>query len=87
MARYSVETVMSAVREFILNEFLPDEDPEYLTPRTQLMSSGVLDSIATLKLITYLEQEFNVQFEAHEVDQQNFDTLEAISNFVCSKTS
>ncbi len=78
--------VSSVVKKFILDEFLPGEDPDNLTPLTPLMSSGILDSIATLKLITFLEQEFNIQFEAHEVDQQNFDTLQAISDFVNSKS-
>jgi acyl carrier protein len=78
--------VSSVVKKFILDEFLPGEDPDNLTPLTPLMSSGILDSIATLKLITFLEQEFNIQFEAHEVDQHNFDTLQAISDFVNSKS-
>jgi len=41
--------MMETVRKFILAEFLPGEDPSRLTPTTPLMSSGVLDSIATLK--------------------------------------
>ena len=78
--------VTNVVKKFILDEFLPGEDPDNLTPLTPLMSSGILDSIATLKLITFLEQEFNIQFEAHEVDQENFGTLQAICDFVNSKS-
>jgi acyl carrier protein len=77
--------VNSAVKNFILSEFLPDEDPENLTATTPLMSSGILDSIATLKLITFLEQEFNIQIDLHEVDQARFNTLESISRLVNAK--
>jgi acyl carrier protein len=80
-------SLANAVKGFILSEFLPGEDPDNLTPTTPLMSSGILDSIGTLKLITFLEQEFNVQIEAHEVDQEHFETLETICGLVSSKKS
>ena len=73
------------VKRFILAEFLPGEDPGNLTPITPLMSAGILDSLATLKLITFLEQEFNVQIEAHEADEEHFNTLESICALVDSK--
>lgn len=76
---------MNTIKSFILKEFLPGEDPGNLTPTTPLMSSGILDSLATLKLITFLEQEFNVQIQAHEADEEHFNTLEAICALVESK--
>lgn len=78
-------TALNPIKSYILAEFLPGEDPANLTPTTPLMSGGILDSLATLKLITFLEQEFNVQIAAHEADKENFDTLEAICRLVDSK--
>ncbi len=78
-------TATNTIKSFILTEFLPGEDPANLTPDTPLMSSGILDSLATLKLITFLEQEFNVQIAAHEADEEHFDTLAAICALVDSK--
>jgi acyl carrier protein len=75
----------SSIKAFILNEFLPGEDPGALTATTPLMSSGVLDSLATLKLITFLEQEFDVKIEAHEADEEHFETIEDICRLVDSK--
>ena len=46
--------VGSTVKSFILKEFLPDEDPDELTESTELISTGILDSIAILKLVTHL---------------------------------
>ena len=76
---------LNTIKSYVLKEFLPGEDPGNLTPTTPLMSSGILDSLATLKLITFLEQEFNVQVTAHEADEEHFDTLEAICALVDSK--
>jgi acyl carrier protein len=76
---------MNVIRRYILEEFLPGEDPGNLTPTTPLMSTGILDSLSTLKLISFLEQEFNIKVAAHESDEENFNTLQAISNLVDSK--
>lgn len=75
----------STIKSFILKEFLPGEDPAALTDTTPLMSSGILDSLATLKLITFLEQEFGVKIEAHEADEEHFDTIADICQLVESK--
>ena len=77
--------VMNTIKNYILDEFLPGEDPTKLTPTTPLMSSGILDSIATLKLITFLEQEFDIQVKAHEADEEHLNTLNAICELVDSK--
>ena len=77
--------VMNTIKNYILEEFLLGEDPTKLTPTTPLMSSGILDSIATLKLITFLEQEFDIHVKAHEADEEHLNTLNAICELVDSK--
>jgi len=79
------ETATDTIKGFILREFLAGEDPDALELDTPLMSSGILDSLATLKLIAFLEEEFSIQVQAHEADEDNFDTLELISALVESK--
>jgi len=76
---------MSAIKSYILKEFLPGEDPDMLTPTTPLVSTGVLDSLAMLRLVNFLEQEFGVRIEAYEADEEHFDTLEAICGMIRAK--
>jgi acyl carrier protein len=78
-------SVMNVLKTFILEEFLAGEDPSKLTATTPLMTTGILDSIATLKLVMFLEEEFGVQVEAHEADEEHLNTLEAICELVESK--
>ena len=80
-----IAAIREEVKKFILDEFLPGEDPSELTPDTPLVSSGVLDSIATLKLVTFIEDTHNVSLEPHEVDEENLDTLDLIANLIKSK--
>ena len=79
------QSIKEKVKTFILNEFLPGEDPDELTESTPLLTTGILDSIATLKLITFLEKEFDISVAAHEADSENLNTIADISNLVSSK--
>jgi len=81
------EDVKNALKQFILKEFLPEEDPEELTETTPLITGGVLDSIATLKLVMFIEERFGVTLQAHETDVEYLDTIAAIVNLVRSKKS
>ena len=56
-----------------------------LNDETPLLSSGVIDSISALQLVDFLEKEFGFEFEAHEVDQENINTISLIEGFVKSK--
>jgi len=80
---------MSAVREtirrFILDNFLRGEDPANLTDQTELKESGILDSLSTLKLVSFLEETFKVEFEADDLDPGNLATLASIERLVQSK--
>lgn len=77
--------VEQLIKNYIMREFLPGEDPSELTYSTPLITTGILDSIATLKLVAFLEEEFSVTIEAYEVDIEHMDTLELITELVCSK--
>ena len=74
-----------AIKDFMLAEFLPDEDPSALTNTIPLITTGVLDSIATLKLVCFLEEQFSIAIEAHEVDPEHLDTIDRIATLVRSK--
>ena len=73
------------VKTFILEEFLPGEDPAELTMATPLITGGILDSIATLKLVLFLEERFRVKLGAHETSPDHLDTITKIAALVRSK--
>ncbi len=77
--------IMAATKQFILAEFLEGENPEELTDDVELISSGILDSLATLKLVTFLENTYDIKIEAHEADEDNLNTLADIARLVASK--
>ena len=79
------EEIKATVKTFILNEYLPGEDPAALNDATPLMTTGILDSIAVLKAVTFLENQFGITIEPHEAVIENLNTLSDIARFVMSK--
>ncbi len=70
---------------YILQEFLPGENPDNLTESTALITGGILDSIATLKVVSFLEEKYGIQVEAHEADVDHFNTIADLTSYVHSK--
>lgn len=79
------DAIKSTVKRFILDEFLPGERPDALTDQTPLVAEGVLDSLATLRLVSFLEKEFKIALAPHEVDAEYLNTLPTIAALVRSK--
>ena len=78
-------TIKQSVKEYILAEFLPGEDPAALTDDTQMFTQGILDSLASLKLVAFMEEEFGISIAAHEVDTEYLDSLNSIAALIQSK--
>lgn len=79
-----MDGIVKKIRGYIANRFFSSGD-QSLNNATPLLSSGIIDSISALQLVEYLEKEFNFEFEPHEVDQDNLDTIDIMSNFVKGK--
>jgi len=80
-----MSSIQNAILTHIQEEFSNDQGE--ITPNTPLLSSGIIDSISALELVEYLETTFEFEFQAHEVDQENLDTVERIEAFVLSKNA
>ena len=80
-----MENIEKIVHGYILNEFLPGEDPRELTDRTPLITGGILDSITTLKLVVFLEEHFGITVEAHEAGVEHLDSIGQIATLIAEK--
>ena len=77
-----MEDVKQTVKQFILQEFLPGEDPVNLTDSVDLVHQGIVDSLATLKLVGFLEEHFGIQLDADDANPENLRTLPDIAALV-----
>jgi len=77
--------IQETVKNYILQEFLPDEDPGELTDSVELMTTGILDSISVMQLVSFMEEKFNISFAAHELGVDYMNTLPDIAKLTASK--
>jgi acyl carrier protein len=78
-------SIEAAIKEYILAEFLPGEEPSALNETTPLLTTGILDSIATLKVVAFLEERFSIAIAAHEADVDHLNTVADMARFVKEK--
>lgn len=81
----STQEIKEAIKGYILEEFLPGENPEELTDSTPLITGGILDSLATIRLVVFLEERFQIQIQAHETMVDYLNTISDIAQLVHSK--
>ena len=79
------EGVKETIRQFILTNYLPGESKENLRDNTPLQTSGILDSLATLGLISFIEQEFGIELDVAETSAERFDRIEDIAASIATK--
>jgi acyl carrier protein len=80
-----MEQLNATVKEYILNEFLEGANPSELTDATPLITGAILDSLATLKLVAFLEERYGIEIEAHEASVDHLNTINDIARLVRSK--
>ena len=80
-----INTIKTTIKEFILEEFLPGEDPDALEDDTPLITGGVMDSIATIKFATFVDEKYGVDLQAHELSADYIDTLDGMATTVQAK--
>ncbi len=87
MSTPAADEIKAIVKEYILTKFLLGENPDMLEDDTPLITGGVLNSITTVDLISFLEEQFGVEFKAHEMSADYLDTLNVIAATVQSKSA
>lgn len=51
-----------------------------------LFSSGLVNSLFAMQLVLYVEKQFKIKVENEDLDLKNFNSVNAISDFVCRKS-
>ena len=77
--------VKATIRQFILTTHLPGESSANLRDDTPLQTSGILDSLATMGLIAFLETKYGVELDVYDTAVERFDRIEDIAACVVRK--
>lgn len=80
-----IQEIKACIKEYVLQHFSKNKNVNEITDVTPLIGSGLLDSISTMQLVAFLEKKFHFEFEAHEVDKDNFENISVLAEFVSKK--
>ncbi len=85
MSGEQLSEIVKAVKTFVQESFLSEQDDSALGADEPLLTSGVIDSVSMVMLINHLEESFDISFEAHEIDREAFNTVAQIAEQVFRK--
>lgn len=72
--------------EFIAQKLLLGNSELNISADDDLLGSGLIDSLGIVRLVAFIEMEFNVQIPSHDLIIENFMSVEAIVNYLQQKT-
>jgi acyl carrier protein len=67
---------------FVRNELATGGDAATIDENTQLIDSGVIDSMALMRLISFVEERTSVRIPDEEVLPENFQSISDIQSLV-----
>lgn len=73
------------IRNFILKELCQDGNIKSLADDDPLIEEGIIDSMSTLTLLAYLDENYGILLSEEELNPKNFDTLQSICDLVEQK--
>ena len=73
---------MQKIKQFIVDEFMPDVPAEELDADFDLLTGGVVDSLGLLKVVAWLETEYDIGVDDSELGPDSFRTVRAIHEYV-----
>jgi len=80
----TTQEIENIIRKFIETNF-PETDRQSLLDSQALLASQIVDSLGIIKLITFIEQEFDITVEDEDIVPQNFQSISAIVTLVETK--
>jgi acyl carrier protein len=77
--------IREVLREYLRQQHRGEGEAFALTDSTPLLTHGVLDSIAVMQLLMFLEATFEIEFSPRDLDRRRLDTIEQLEDLVRRK--
>jgi acyl carrier protein len=70
------------IRDYVNQEILAGQEVLPVKDDTELVESGILDSLSILRLVLFIEEKYSLKIAPEDVIRENFETVEAICRYV-----
>jgi len=79
------DDVRALVRRYVVENYFRGDQARDLTDDTPLVSTGFIDSIGVIGLVSFIESRFGVEFMPREIDLHNLETVGQIEGAIRRK--
>jgi acyl carrier protein len=77
-----MDEIREAVLEYVVDEYIDEDDDIEVDADTPLISSGIVDSFSMVSLKAFLEKRYDIRIPDEEATPEAFDTVNSIVGIV-----
>ncbi|HEU5452670.1 MAG TPA: acyl carrier protein [Terriglobales bacterium] len=77
-----MDELTKVVLDYVIREYLEDDDEREITETTPLISSGIVDSFSMISLRRFLERKYAIRIPDADATPEAFDTVQSIAALV-----
>lgn len=77
-----MDDMKEVVLEYIVDEYLDEDDEDEVSYDSPLISSGIVDSFSMVSLKRFLENKYKINLPDDEATPEAFDTVNSICKLV-----
>ncbi len=70
--------MQETILEYVIDEYVDEDDDEEVGVDTPLISSGIVDSFSMVSLKVFLEKKYQIKLPDDEATPEAFDTVDSI---------
>lgn len=75
--------ITDKIRAYVKEETFAEQDK--IKDTTMVFKEGYFDSMGFVRLVSFLENEFKIKISDEDLVESNFESINAISNFVSKR--
>ena len=77
-----MEEYKQTILDYVIKEYLEDDEDEEITFDTELITGGIVDSFSMVSLKRFLENKYEIQIPDADASPEAFDTVNSIATLV-----
>ena len=77
-----MDEIREAVLEYVIDEYIDEDDDMEVDADTALISSGIVDSFSMVSLKAFLENKYEIRIPDEDATPEAFDTVNSIIQIV-----
>jgi len=77
-----MDDIKEAVLEYVIDEYVDEDDDIEVEADTALISSGLVDSFSMVSLKAFLERTYDIKIPDEDASPEAFDTVNSIVKIV-----